>query len=60
VKAAFCNAVDYIRYLVGRLRLGEAEKAGLEALVDAGATFPALPEVMITGLVLPSLGESSP
>jgi clan AA aspartic protease len=57
VKAAFYNASDYIQYLEGRLRLGDVRKAEVEALVDTGATFPALPEEIIAELALPSLGE---
>jgi len=40
VKAIFYNASDYIQYLEGRLRLSDVRKAEVEALVDAGATFP--------------------
>jgi clan AA aspartic protease len=57
VKATFYNASDYIQYLEGRLRLGDVRKAEVEALVDTGATFPALPEEIIAELALPSLGE---
>ena len=37
--------------------LEEVRKVKVEALVDTGATFPALPEDMVMGLALPSLGE---
>jgi clan AA aspartic protease len=57
VKAIFYNAVDYVQYLEGKLKLDEVKKAEVEALVDTGATFPALPEEIITELGLPSLGE---
>jgi clan AA aspartic protease len=57
VKATFYNASDYIQYLEGRLRLSDVRKAEVEALVDTGATFPALPEEIIAELALPSLGE---
>ena len=57
VKATFYNAVDYIQYLEGRLKLSEVKKAEVKALVDTGATFPALPEEIINELALPSLGE---
>ncbi|MCC6019175.1 MAG: aspartyl protease [Candidatus Verstraetearchaeota archaeon] len=57
VKAIFYNAVDYVQYLEGKLKLDEVKKAEVEALVDAGAAFPALPEEIITELGLPSLGE---
>ena len=57
VKATFFNAVDYVQYLEGKLKLSEVKKVEVEALVDTGATFPALPKEIITELALPSLGE---
>jgi predicted aspartyl protease len=57
VKATFYNAVDYIQYLEGKLNLDDVRKAEVEALIDNGATFPALPREIITQLGLPSLGE---
>jgi len=57
VKATFYNASDYIQYLEGKLELGDVRRAEVEALVDTGATFPALPEEIIAELALPSLGE---
>jgi clan AA aspartic protease len=57
VKATFYNAFDYIQYLEGKLKLGDVKKAEVEALVDTGAAFPALPEEIIAELALPSLGE---
>jgi len=57
VKATFYNAVDYVQYLEEKLKLGEVKKAEVKALVDTGATFPALPKEIITQLALPSLGE---
>lgn len=57
VKATFFNAVDYVQYLEGKRELGEVKKVEVKALVDTGATFPALPKEIITELVLPSLGE---
>jgi clan AA aspartic protease len=53
----FYNAIDYIQYLEGKLRLSEVRQVEVDALVDTGATFPALPEDLITKLGLPSLGE---
>jgi len=41
VKVTFYNAVDYVRYLEGKLKLGEVRKTEVRAPVDAGATFPA-------------------
>jgi clan AA aspartic protease len=57
VKATFYNAFDYVQYLNGKLKLGDVKKAEVKALIDTGATFPALPEEIITELALPSLGE---
>jgi len=57
VNATFYNAVDYIQYLEGRLKLSEVKKAEVKALVDTGATFPALAEEIVNELKLPSLGE---
>jgi predicted aspartyl protease len=57
VKATFYNALNYIQYLEGKLKLGDVKKAEVEALVDTGATFPTLPEEIIAQLALPSLGE---
>lgn len=57
VKATFLNAVDYVQYLEGKRKLDEIKKVEVKALVDTGATFPALPKEIITELALPSLGE---
>jgi len=57
VKATFYNASDYIQYLEGKLKVGDVKKAEVEALVDTGAAFPALPEEIIAELALSSLGE---
>jgi len=57
VEATFYNAVDYVQYLEGRLKLGDVRKAEVKALVDTGATFPALPREIVSQLALPSLGE---
>ncbi|MEM2617663.1 MAG: hypothetical protein QXL64_09040 [Thermofilaceae archaeon] len=57
MKATFYNAVDYVQYLEGKRRLEEVRKVEVEALVDTGATFPALPGDVVAGLALPSLGE---
>ncbi|MEM0377582.1 MAG: hypothetical protein QXI90_07415 [Thermofilum sp.] len=59
VKATFYNAVDYVQYVEGKRRLEEVRKVEVEALVDTGATFPALPEDVVAELALPSLGERS-
>jgi len=57
VEATFYNAVDYVQYLEGRLKLGDVRKAEVKALVDTEATFPALPREIVSQLALPSLGE---
>lgn len=57
VEATFYNAVDYIQYLEGKRKLEDVRKVEVKALVDTGATFPALPKEIITQLELPSLGE---
>ena len=44
VKARFFNAVDYARYIEGKLKIEEVRKIEVNALIDTGATFPALPE----------------
>ena len=57
VRAVFYNAVDYIQYLEGKLRLDEVRRVEVDALIDTGATFPALPEDIVAKLALPTLGE---
>jgi len=56
VKATFYNAFDYVQYVDGKLRLEDVRKAEVEAMVDTGAAFPALPEDIIARLGLPKLG----
>lgn len=55
VKAVFYNANDYVKYLRRELGLGDVRRVEVEALVDTGATFPALPEDVIEKLDLPRL-----
>jgi hypothetical protein len=57
VKATFYNTVGYVQYLEGKRKLEEVKRAEVKALVDTGATFPALPKEIITELALPTLGE---
>ena len=57
MKATIFNAIDYVRYLGGELRLEDVRKVEVEALVDTGATFPALPEDIVSKLGLPKIGE---
>jgi clan AA aspartic protease len=57
VEATFFNALDYVQYLEGKRKLEDVKKVEVKALVDTGATFPALPKEMVSQLALPSLGE---
>ncbi|MBS7609793.1 retroviral-like aspartic protease family protein [Candidatus Bathyarchaeota archaeon] len=57
VKATFLNAVDYVQYLEGGRKIEDVKKVEVKALVDTGATFPALPKEIIAELALPMLGE---
>jgi len=57
VKATFYNAVDYVEYLEEKRKLEDVRRVEAEALVDTGATFPALPEDKVVELELPTLGE---
>jgi aspartyl protease family protein len=57
VKAKIFNVFDYVQYLEGKLRYESVRGVEVEALVDTGATFPALPEDIIEKLGLIRLGE---
>jgi predicted aspartyl protease len=57
LKATFFDAVDYVQYLEGKVRLEDVKKVEVEALVETGKTFPALPKEKIIELGLPNLGE---
>ncbi len=57
VKAKIFNVLDYVQYLEGKLRYESVRGVEVEALVDTGATFPALPEDIIERLGLIRLGE---
>jgi predicted aspartyl protease len=57
VKATFYNTLDYIQHLEGKLKLEDVRRAEVEALVDTGATFPALPADKVEELNLPYFGE---
>lgn len=57
VKARFVNGLDYARFLRGELKLEDVRRIDVNALVDTGATFPALPEDVIKELGLFKLGE---
>lgn len=57
VKAAFYNPIEYVEYVQGKRDLDDVRKADLEALVDTGATFPALPTDKVEEIGLPIIGE---
>jgi len=57
VDAVFHNPIDYTEFTQGRRRLEGVRRVNLKALVDTGATFPALPEDVVEGLGLPIHGE---
>ena len=58
VDAVFYNPIDYTEFVLGRRRLEDVKKISLKALVDTGATFPALPEDVVEKLSLPMYGEA--
>ena len=57
VKATFHNAIDYVEHLLGKRRFEDVRKIDVSALVDTGATFPALPSDKVEELGLPVIGE---
>jgi len=57
VKATFYNPMEYVEYVQGKRVLESVRRVDLEALVDTGATFPALPKNMVEELGLPIIGE---
>jgi predicted aspartyl protease len=58
VDATFYNPIEYIEYVQGRRGLEDVREVDLKALVDTGATFPALPEDIVDDLNLPICGEA--
>jgi len=58
VDAVFYNPIDYTEFVLGKRRLEDVKRIGLRALVDTGATFPALPEDVVEKLSLPMYGEA--
>jgi clan AA aspartic protease len=58
VEAVFYNPFDYTEFVQGRRRLEDVRRSVLKALVDTGATFPALPEDVVEMLSLPIYGEA--
>lgn len=57
VKAMFYNPFEYAEYIEGKRGSEDLRKAEAEALVDTGATFPALPKDIVDVLGLPAMGE---
>ena len=57
VKATFHNPIEYVEYTQGKRSLDDVRKVELEALVDTGATFPALPNDKVEEIGLPIIGE---
>jgi len=57
VDAVFHNPIDYTEFTQGRRELEGVRRVNLKALVDTGATFPALPEDIVEGLGLPIHSE---
>lgn len=57
VKATFHNAIDYVEYLLGKRSFEKVRKIDVKALVDTGATFPALPVDEVEKLGIPVIGE---
>lgn len=57
VKAKFYNPFEYAEYVQGRRAWEEVRKVEVKALVDTGATFPALPEELVEKLGLFVLKE---
>jgi len=57
VSATFYNAVDYARWINGEIPESSVRKVTIDALVDTGATYPALPEDLIEKLGLTFLRE---
>jgi Predicted aspartyl protease len=57
VDAVFHNPIDYTEFTQGRRELEGVRRVNLKALVNTGATFPALPEDIVEGLGLPIHSE---
>jgi len=57
VRATFYNPMEYVEYVQGKRDIKSVRRVELEALVDTGATFPALPIDKVEELDLPIIGE---
>ena len=60
VEAVFYNPFEYMEYAEGRRRLEDVRRVEEKALVDTGATFPALPRDLVEklGLSIVTEGEA--
>jgi len=56
-KVIFYNAFDYIEWISGRRVESDVRRVEVEALIDTGATYPALPTDLIEELSLIFLRE---
>lgn len=56
-KAVFYNGVDYVEWVSGRRTESDVRRIEVEALIDTGATFPALPADLVEKLGLAFLRE---
>jgi len=57
-KALFYNAVDHVGWLKGEFPEADVRRVEVDALVDTGATYPALPKDLIELLGLVELYEA--
>jgi len=57
VKATFYNPTEYVEYIQGIREFRRVRKVDLQALVDTGATIPALPQDKVEEIGLPIMGE---
>jgi len=56
-RAVFYNAIDYAEWVSGKRVESAVKRVEVEALIDTGATFPALPADLIEKLGLTLLRE---
>jgi len=56
-RAVFYNGVGYAEWVSGRRVEHDVRRVEVEALIDIGAAFPALPADLVEGLDLTFLGE---
>ena len=58
VKATFYNISDYMEHVSGRRTLKDVRQIHVDALVDTGATYPALPEDIVKEIGLSVIKEA--